>query len=124
MLFHGVVTGKSCSAVSISENFRDIYGRQGKKGEEDKSIEGYFIRQWAGCSLSNMISQKGPITPEMWIYTLPFVSPNTIFPIDEYGNDYQNKYSQKKLKDIIWSPENSHSESIDEIHIKAYKDIS
>ena len=91
---------------------------QEKKGEEDKSIEGYFIRQWAGCSLSNMISQKGPITPEIWIYTLPYVSPNTIFPIDKSDNDFQTQYSQKRLTDIEWSPEDSDSESIDEIHIK------
>ena len=38
LLFHGVGTGKTCSAVSIAENFRDIYGRQGKKGNEDKRI--------------------------------------------------------------------------------------
>ena len=38
LLYHGVGTGKTCSAVSIAENFRDIYGRQGKKGEEDKRI--------------------------------------------------------------------------------------
>ena len=94
---------------------------QEKKDEEDKNIEGYFIRQWAGCSLSNMISPSGPITPEIWIYTIPSVSPNTIFPIDEYGNDYQNKYSQKKLKDIKWSPEDRDSESIDEIHINYNK---
>ena len=38
LLYHGVGTGKTCSAVSIAENFRDIYGRRGKKGEEDKRI--------------------------------------------------------------------------------------
>ena len=38
LLYHGVGTGKTCSAVTVAENFRDIYGRQGKKGDEDKRI--------------------------------------------------------------------------------------
>ena len=28
LLYHGVGTGKTCSAVTIAENFRDIYGRK------------------------------------------------------------------------------------------------
>lgn len=38
LLYHGVGTGKTCSAVTIAENFRDIYGRKGDKGDIDKRI--------------------------------------------------------------------------------------
>ena len=38
LLYHGVGTGKTCSAVTIAENFRDIYGRSGKKGDINKRI--------------------------------------------------------------------------------------
>jgi hypothetical protein len=38
LLYHGVGTGKTCSAVTIAENFRDIYGRKGNKGDLDKRI--------------------------------------------------------------------------------------
>ena len=31
LLFHGTGTGKTCSAVTIAENFKDIYNRQNKK---------------------------------------------------------------------------------------------
>ena len=31
LLFHGVGVGKSCSAVSIAENFKDIYGHKDKR---------------------------------------------------------------------------------------------
>ena len=38
LLYHGVGTGKTCSAVTIAENFRDIYGRSGKKNDINKRI--------------------------------------------------------------------------------------
>jgi len=38
LLYHGVGTGKTCSAVTIAENFKDIYGRKGDKGDIDKRI--------------------------------------------------------------------------------------
>lgn len=38
LLYHGVGTGKTCSAITIAENFKDIYGRNGKNGELDKRI--------------------------------------------------------------------------------------
>jgi hypothetical protein len=31
LIFHGTGTGKTCSAISIAENFRDIYGRKERK---------------------------------------------------------------------------------------------
>ena len=31
LIYHGVGTGKTCSAVSISEDFRDLYLRNNKK---------------------------------------------------------------------------------------------
>ena len=85
LIFHGVGVGKSCSGVSIAENFRDIYGK-----EENKIIilASQNIRIGWKSTIFNPTKGDNQCTGNSYYHD----------DIDDIDIDIDDKYAKKQVK--------------------------